>query len=321
MIYRSIVDLRKLLYKYQILKTHKFEVPIIIVGNLTIGGTGKTPMVYYLANYFKTCGLKPAVVMRGYRSKKRSTSHIVSKDSDPKIFGDEPVMLANNLECPVVIGKDRVQTIKLLLNKYSVDIIICDDGLQHYKLKRDLEILMIDGERYLGNLHCLPLGPLRESLSKINKVDIIMVTKIPNDHDTRSIEHQAEIKKTHLIDLRSKLFYLKLDPQQIYNLKNKKEIQDPNFFNLVHAVAGIGNNQRFFNLLNYLGIHTINHAFPDHHQYKLVDLYFNDDLPIIMTEKDAIKCKDFARSNFWYLKIKPEVEAEEEFHQHLGRFI
>ena len=152
-LYLIIIYLRKILYKYKILKTYKFNLPIIVVGNLTVGGTGKTPMVEYLANYLQSQGLTVAIVMRGYRSKYTHNNVVVNKHSSPEIYGDEPVMLANKLNCPIIIGKNRVKSIKYLLANYKLDLIISDDGLQHYALGRDLEIVMIDADRYFGNGH------------------------------------------------------------------------------------------------------------------------------------------------------------------------
>lgn len=285
-----------------------------MVGNITIGGTGKTPTVYYLANYLHDNGSNPVILMRGYKSKK-SINCVVPKNSDPKIFGDEPVMLANNLACPIVIGTNKAKAVQFIEKEFNPKVIICDDGLQHCALGRDLEILMIDSERYFGNLHFLPLGPLREGLEQLDRVDFIII----KDNLNQQSELPLELMKVKNIS--SKLYHLALKPENIYNLSNNKPIIDYSYFNLVHAVSGIGNNQRFFATLNDLGINTINHAFPDHHDYKLKDLLFNDDLPIIMTEKDAIKCKAFNLDNCWYLKVIPEIYPETKFKQHLENLL
>lgn len=322
--YKALIILRAALYKSNILKVHKFKVPIIVVGNLTVGGTGKTPIVGYLVNYFKQSGRRPAIVMRGYKARLKFKVAMVTKDSDPEIFGDEAVMLAKKLTCPIVIGNNKVNNVKFLLANYNPDIIICDDGLQHYALGRDLEILLVDGDRYFGNLHHLPLGPLRENLNRLYTVDCILVNKniatMPAAGDSGI--NPASIKfaeKVPIKIIQHKLYYFMLKPSKILNISNPHIYADPEYFNTVHAVAAIGNNQRFFDLLNFLGINTINHDFPDHYRYTAKDLVFPEDLPIIMTEKDAVKCAKFASNNYWYLPIDPVLELDQQFKQFLQK--
>jgi len=322
--YKALVILRVALYKSKVFKIHKFKVPIIVVGNLTVGGTGKTPMVSYLVNYFNQSGRRPAVIATGYKAKQNFKIAMVTKDCDPAIFGDEAVMLAKKLECPIVVGKNKVQNVEFLLSCYNPDVVICDDGLQHYALGRDLEILLIDEDRYFGNLHHLPLGPLREDFNRVNTVDFVFINKtISKDKVTAEVKVNPLLinftQKIPLQQIQHKLYYFYLNSSKILNLINSDLEAQPADFNTVHAVAGIGNNQKFFDLLNSLGINTINHTFPDHYNYTPKDLWFLDDLPIIMTEKDAIKCKKFAKDNYWYLVIEPVLELDQEFKQHLNK--
>lgn len=295
-IFKIIVLIRKNLYKYNILKSHKFNIPVIVVGNITVGGTGKTPLVIYIANYLKNLGYNPGIISRGYKSLVNGVN-LVTKDLNPIIFGDEPVLLANATNCSVVIGKDRVATIKYLLKNFNnINIIISDDGLQHYKLKRDLEIAVIDGYRQFGNEHLLPLGPLREPISRLETVDIVV------SNDKQVLDYK---------------YIIKLVPNKCYNLIDPNNIADITKFNKVHAVAGIGNNQRFFDLLKNLGLQLMEHSFPDHYNFKPEDLNFFDDLPIIMTEKDAVKCAAFAKNNFWCQTVIVKINLEQEFNSYL----
>ena len=317
-IYLFIISIRKKLYQYKIFKTCKFNVPVIMVGNLTVGGTGKTPMVIYIANYLKNQGFKPAVVMHGYKSKYINSNQVVNKNVDAALFGDEPVLVASNVDCPVIIGKNRAASVNFLLKNMDVNVIICDDGLQHYSLARDLEIVVIDGMRLFGNGHCLPLGPLRENITRLNTVDLIIF-----NNRLDAVNENLIDKKLINLNQKNNQYIINLVPTQIYNLLDPKIIKLPAEFSVVHAVSGIGNNQRFFDVLHKLGIKTINHAFEDHYKYREQDLCFNDDLPIIMTEKDAVKCLQFAKNNLWCLKIQVEFNLEQQqfFNNHLINFL
>ena len=304
LIFKFIVFVRKKLYEYNILKPHNFNLPVIVVGNITVGGTGKTPLVIYIANYLQSRMFKPAIVSRGYKSKYAGIS-LVTTDSDPTICGDESVLLAKNVNCPVIIGKNRVAAIKFLLKNFiDINIIICDDGLQHYKLSRNLEIAVIDSIHQFGNGHLLPLGPLRESINRLKTVDLIVI----NGNQPLSYQHQNQ-------------YVMNLLPNKIYNLLEPNSIRLPADFTKVHAIAGIGNNQKFFNLLTNLGIEIIIHEFPDHYSYKEQDLDFNDNLPIIMTEKDAVKCIKFAKSNFWCQTVIVDINLSKDFNNYLINFL
>jgi tetraacyldisaccharide 4'-kinase len=310
--YLLTIWLRNNLYNYNILKVHKFTVPIIVVGNITVGGTGKTPMVMYLANYLRSLGWQPGIITRGYKSNCAGSIVSVAKDADPNVFGDEAVVIANNTDCPVIIGKNRPKAAKFLLNNHNIDIIIADDGLQHYALSRDLEIVMVDGQRIFGNGYMLPRGPLREHINRLRRADLILVNGSNNNTPCKLQKLDITDKQQHTVNL---------VPQQIYNILDDKRIKQYTDFKVAHAVAAIGNNDRFFKSLEGLGIKIIKHAFPDHYQYQAKDFYFHDNLPVIMTEKDAIKCKTFAKDNFWYLKVAVVFDEPERFAEHLRNFL
>ncbi len=260
------------------------NVCIIIVGNITVGGAGKTPFVVYLAQCCIQQGLKTGVVARGYGRADESSLVEVLNDSDAVEVGDEALMLKQQISCPITVAADRRKAAMYLNDKYDLDVIICDDGLQHYNLARDYEIAVVDGEREFGNGRCLPAGPLREPVSRLNQVDIVIC-----NGKNAAYEYQYTAIHNNLVSLANSS-----ENKALEQFSSKK----------VHAVAGIGNPKRFFVMLEDVGIKVIPHIFPDHHAYKKSDLEFNDKLPIIMTEKDAVKCKHFNKDYIWYLPIK-----------------
>ena len=267
-------------------------IPIIIVGNITVGGTGKTPVVAALAKALKSTGYTPGIVSRGFGGINNCYPLSVTETTSPLRAGDEPVMLAKMLHIPVIVAPCRVQAAQFLCKNTSCDVIIADDGLQHYALLRHIEIIVVDGDRLLGNGYTLPAGPLREPAKRLREVDIILINGVP---------------KNHTLPAQSVSFFnLKpSDPKPLVSTKKTPVKGD-----IVHAIAGIGNPQRFFNTLSDLGYIVIPHPFSDHHQYAPKDLLFNDDNPIIMTEKDAIKCSIFAQKNHWYLPVTAVIPAD-----------
>jgi tetraacyldisaccharide 4'-kinase len=293
-IYLCIINTRKFLYKHKIFKSYKLNVPIIIVGNITVGGVGKTPLVIYLAEILKKQGLKPGIISRGYKGQAKEPQ-IVTINSSPNLVGDEPVLIAKRTNCPIVVGKNRVKAAKYLLKNFSVDVVISDDGLQHYALERDLEIIVIDGERYFGNGYCLPLGPLREPQAKLNSADLLII----NGGEKDDIKDNIKIKEIN------KIVNMQIKSDKLYNVKdlNKFCALSSLLTTKVHAIAGIGNPYKFFDYLKAKGFEIIEHIFSDHYVFKGKDLFFNDNYPVIMTEKDAIKVKFFAKENFWCLPI------------------
>ena len=267
-------------------ETHKSEVPVIVVGNLTIGGTGKTPLVKYIASELLSLGYKPGLVSRGYGGKFKETL-LVSDQTPVKQTGDEAQILAT-LNLPFYIDKSRVRAVKAITDNHDCDIIISDDGLQHYKMNRDIEIVVIDGKRRFGNNLTFPAGPLRESKTRLNSVDFIVNNSGPTDEGE---------------------YLMNVSPSRFVHLKSGKSypIEDWPMHKQVHAVAGLGNPGRFFDLLARLGFDIIRHPFQDHHNFHEQDIHYLDHLPIVMTEKDASKCKDFDNNKIWYLTIEADV--------------
>ena len=278
----ALVTLRRYLYRYRIRKSTHLPVPIVIVGNITVGGTGKTPLVIWIANYLKNAGYRPGIISRGYGGKARSWPQQVRPDADPVMVGDEAVVIARHTGCPMAVGPDRVAASQALLKYANVDVIISDDGLQHYALDRTVEIAVIDGIRRFGNGFCLPAGPLRELRSRLNDVDCRV---------TNGVAAQGEIAMKYLADKAINL--VSNETRLISEFKNQP----------VNAIAGIGNPDRFFNFIRTNGIRTTTRAFPDHHLYVSQDISFPDNEVVFMTEKDAVKCQRFARDNWWYIPV------------------
>ena len=266
--------------------SYKSDIPIVVVGNLTIGGTGKTPLVKYIANELADRGYKPGIVSRGYGGKFKETLHVTSETS-VKETGDEAQILAK-LNLPFYIDKNRVRAVKKLIKDHDCDVIISDDGLQHYKMGRHVEIAVIDGKRRFGNNLTFPAGPLRESKNRLSSVDFI----VNNSGPTEEGEYLMNISPSKFVHLKSGKSY-SVDKWPMHNQ--------------IHAVAGLGNPGRFFDLLDKLGFDSIRHPFPDHHNFSSSDIFYLDHLPIVMTEKDASKCKDFDNNKIWYLTIDADV--------------
>lgn len=279
---------RRGLYRSGVLRTTRFAVPVIVVGNITAGGAGKTPLVIWLAEFLRARGWKPGIVSRGYGGKTRHYPQAVHTCSDPAQMGDEAVLLARRCACPVVIAPRRVAAARAL--PPACDIIIADDGLQHYALGRDIEIAVIDGVRRFGNGHCLPAGPLREPLARLRTVHM----KVCNG----GVAGKGE-------------FAMRLQPLAARNLLDEARTRGVESFSgeTVHAVAAIGNPARFFNQLRALGLDVIEHAFPDHHCFVARDFRFDDGRTVFMTEKDAVKCMPFARSHYWYLPVTAQLDT------------
>src|SRR3990167_6088671 len=294
-----LILIRRFYYRIGIKKVSRFSAPIIVIGNVTVGGTGKTPLVIWMANWLQSRGCKPGIVARGYRGKATHWPQVVFSDTDPYLVGDEAVLLAQRTHCPVVVGPKRVHAVKKLLADYSCDIVLSDDGLQHHAMGRDIEIVAIDGQRRFGNRLCLPAGPLRESLARLRSVDCIVTNG------------EAKPNEYAMHFLYGKIYNIQY-PEQSIDLHTLKQ-------NTVHAVAGIGNPQRFFQQLREQGLDIVPHEFPDHYFYKKSDFDFGDDKPILMTEKDAVKCRAFADHRYWCLRV--EVTIEDCFEKAVGRLL
>lgn len=270
--------------------------PVIVVGNITAGGTGKTPLIIALCNHYLEQGSQPGVISRGYGGKANNYPMAVNGDTSPALAGDEPVLIASKTGCPVVVDPDRSQALEYLLSNYAVDIVLSDDGLQHYRLHRDLEVAVVDGQRLFGNGLCLPAGPLREPVSRLQSCDFVVV-------------NGQTVDKTHA-SLKSAIT-MSYNATSLVNLANgEKRPFSGAPFNIgsrVQAVAAIGNPQRFFESLSSLPYPVEPHSFPDHHPFQPADFSSMDPhQPIVMTEKDGIKCHSFASENMWSVEIVAE---------------
>lgn len=286
----GLVWLRRAAYRIRILPSKRMSVPVIVVGNITVGGTGKTPLVIWLASRLKKMGYKPGIVSRGYGGSAKYWPQQVLPGSDPTAVGDEPVLIASRTGCPVSVGPDRVAAALAMQKHIDCDVIISDDGLQHYALRRDIEIAVMDGERGVGNGFCLPAGPLRERVSRLNKVDMV----VSNGTAGRG-QYVMLLKCTAVIN--------------IFDPRKRKSLDDFAGAGRVHAVAGIGNPERFFKKLETAGISIERHGFPDHHRFTAEDLDAFGDATLLMTEKDAVKCCRFARPNHWFVQVDAQLHS------------
>lgn len=270
-------------------------VPVVVVGNINVGGTGKTPLVAWIVEQLSAAGYKPGIVSRGYGGISDEYPLLVNGQTDPREAGDEAVLLARKTGCPVAVDPDRTAAAQFLISEEACDVIVSDDGLQHYALGRDAEIAVIDGERGLGNGLCLPAGPLREPPERLAEVDMVIVNG----------DSQLDLGVPHL--------NMRVMVNSIEPLSDGGDLSEPNN-TTVHGVAGIGNPDRFFATLREMGYEVIEHRFADHHRFELTDLSFGDSLPVIMTEKDAVKCRqlltDQIHGNFWYLDITVQPDEQ-----------
>lgn len=291
-----LITIRRSLYQFGILGTHESPVPVIIVGNVTVGGTGKTPVTIWLASELQARGFAPGIVSRGYGGSKASTSMRVDTASDPAVVGDEPVLIARRTGCPVVVDANRARAAAMLVDD-GANLIIADDGLQHYRLARTYEICVIDGSRGLGNRHLLPAGPLRETLARLNEVDQVLV-----NGSLRLRDEPLSVVEQNAIEF-------ELVANEVSRLNGSLTRPIAGFAGTtVHAVAAIGNPNRFFDLLRAHDIQVIEHAFPDHAKVSRKDLNFGDEFDILMTEKDAVKIVGSAPDRLWTVPVELKMD-------------
>ncbi|MGH8547398.1 MAG: tetraacyldisaccharide 4'-kinase [Methylococcales bacterium] len=287
--YVFIASCRCGLYSCGLLKSDGPDCPVFVVGNLSVGGTGKTPLVIWLAGFLARHGWKPGIVSRGYGGRAAVWPRQVRPDSDPRVVGDEALLISRRTGCPMAVGSDRVRAAQSLQEHAGCDIILADDGLQHYALRRDLEIAVVDSTRLFGNGYCLPVGPLREKVSRLKQVDLVVYNGAPGPSG-------FEMRLVGDAAVNNCRWDLKVPLAKFVSTR-------------CHALAGIGNPGRFFDSLKAWGLRFDSRAFPDHHAFVAEDLQFGDEAPVLMTEKDAVKCEGFSRPNHWHVPVEARLES------------
>lgn len=296
-IFAGIVTLRKLFYEKGWLKSSRLSVPVVVVGNINVGGTGKTPLVIWIAEQLQLSGYKPGIISRGYGGNVAKVTE-VSAFSVPLDVGDEPVLIAMRTKCPVFVSPNRVEAGQALLNAYpECDVIISDDGLQHYRLQRDVEIVVYDSVTKFGNEALLPAGPLREFKLRLKTIDALVSNgKVTNDA-------ACYVPKPVEMQLESSMFY---------NLKAHHVTAGADAFaqKKILAIAGIGNPNRFFQKLSAMGLSFQSKAYADHYAFQAKDFDDIETDVVLMTEKDAVKCRPFAQPNMWVLPVDAVIGDE-----------
>ncbi len=290
LLFLLLSTLRRVAFGLGLCKIISLPVPVIVVGNISVGGTGKTPLILWLAEFLTEQGYRPGIISRGYAGRAKQPQS-VSLATDPTLVGDEAVLLAQRLKCPVWVGEDRVAVARaLLVARPDCNVILSDDGLQHYRLGRDLEVVVVDGLRRFGNGFVLPAGPLREPQQRLQCVDAVVV------NDGKVTENE---------------YSMSLQGRTFRNVSDIEAFADADDFSdqHCHAVAGIGHPSRFFNHLRGLGLSVVEHPFLDHHAYVPQDLQFDDSAAILMTEKDAVKCHTFAPPKCWFLRVDAMLDS------------
>jgi tetraacyldisaccharide 4'-kinase len=289
-LFRMLSGMRR--FYLQRFKQQHVSIPVVVVGNISVGGTGKTPLLIALVKHLQSKGFTPGVISRGYGGE--ATHYPLLLDPTTRVHesGDEPLSIYQQTGCAVCVDVDRVAAARAL-EQLGCDILLSDDGLQHYRLGRSLEIVVIDGQRGLGNGFCLPVGPLREPPSRLTGVDMVVINSATQHLDLPVDQH----------------FSMAIVPQAWYDVKYQHPFALHHLpaSTRVNAVAGIGNPQRFYSTLTDLGLVPVEHDFPDHHNYQEADFNFADSLPVVMTAKDAVKCQEFARDDWYYLAVGAQL--------------
>jgi tetraacyldisaccharide 4'-kinase len=288
--YGAVSGSRRFLYAKRLRKSTRISCPVVVIGNLSVGGTGKTPLVCWLVARLVERGWRPGVVTRGYGGSSRNV-RLIEPTDDPNLVGDESILLARRTVVPVAAGSDRPAAAQLLVNA-GCDVIVSDDGLQHYPLARDCEIVVIDGDRRFGNGWLLPAGPLRETPARLAAADAIVV------NGGRALLDGALSMR---IEAKSALTLIGGSAKALTEFAGHS----------VHAIAGIGNPERFFNMLRAHGIEVTGHPLADHARLQSADITFADDRPVLMTEKDAVKCSRIADQRHWYVPVSAGFDGGE----------
>lgn len=286
----AVASLRR---RYLQSSAEKLNLPVIVVGNISVGGTGKTPFTIWLVQRLQSWGFRPGVISRGYGGKAAAYPYRVSQDSPTAECGDEPLLIALHTGVPVMVDANRVRAARALIEAGEVDVLVADDGLQHYRLARDLEICVVDGRRGFGNGAQIPAGPLRELPTRLNEIPLVIV-----NGGAFELAHPGRIN-------------MRLETDEAVDIYSAERRKLASFRHApVHAVVGIGNPSRFLNSLRQSGIEFVPHVFPDHHPYEAEDVRFNDDMAVLMTEKDAIKCRAFADGRHFSVPVSVEIDEE-----------
>lgn len=297
-LFSLVTTLRRLAYRFGWLEVERLPVPVVVVGNIAVGGSGKTPVVLWLVEVLRGAGFHPGIVSRGYGGRQTGEA-LVPPEGDPALYGDEPVLLARLTACPVAVGVDRPAAVRRLLAAHpECDVIVSDDGLQHYRLGRNLELVVVD-EAVLGNRLPLPAGPLREGLGRLAEADLVIAHGPLGDAASRAAGPVPVVS-------------MELVGQELVSLADSSRRAPPAEFahRPVHAVAGIGRPERFFRQLESLGLTVVPHPFPDHHPYTAEDLAFAPGEPKILTAKDGVKCSAFATPDLWVLPVRARIGGD-----------
>lgn len=299
-LYAAAVGCRRRFYAWGACKTHRLAVPVIVVGNITAGGTGKTPLTVWLVQQLAEAGLAPAIISRGYRGKVGPKPLVVTPESDPAVVGDEAILMARRCDCPVIVHPDRVAAGRLAID-HGANIIVSDDGLQHYRLGRDFEIAVVDGDRLFGNRRLLPAGPMREPMSRLEAIDQVVL----QGEAAASVE--LRLRKSDLPPVNFRLQVSAIARLDDSDIRSSAEFAG----RTVHALAGIGNPGRFFRLLEMHGIDVIPHPLGDHARIDERDLDFGDGHEVLMTEKDAVRYRWSDKYNGWYVPVDVLIDDDD----------
>jgi tetraacyldisaccharide 4'-kinase len=292
LVFAVVVAVRRIFYKLKIFGSTHPGIPVIVVGNLSVGGSGKTPLVLRIAEVLKEHGWRPGIVSRGYGGNAEAPREATIA-SDPAEVGDEPMLLARRSGCPVWVAPDRVQACAALRQQHpDCNLIVTDDGLQHYALRRDLEICVLD-ERSMGNGFLQPAGPLREPRARLQSVDAVVIHGESKERGDRV-----------------SFYRMALEGDKLVRFTDARDVRTAKSFagQRVHAVAGIGDPKRFFLQLARFGLKIVPHPFADHHAFRAEDFEFGDSDPVVMTEKDAVKCKRIGQAHFWVFPVSASLD-------------
>jgi tetraacyldisaccharide 4'-kinase len=307
-LYARLIALRRRAYESGWLRRQHAARPVIVIGNLSVGGTGKTPLTLWLAQQLRARGRKVGILSRGY-GRRGGAPRLVQPDSDWREVGDEPLLLARRSACATVVASDRAAGARLL-EGLGVELILCDDGLQHLALARDCEIVVLDGARGFGNGRLLPAGPLREPAARLGHADLVVVNGAPEHPSLAGILSAGGLLRMELAPGAAQRVDGQQAPRPLSGFRGAA----------LHAVAGIGNPARFFAELRAQGLNILEHAFADHHAFTPADLAFADQLPVLMTEKDAVKCVAFADARLWYVPVSAQF-SDADAQRLLGRVL